>query len=157
MNNDLNNQQNQNRQIVINAQYIKDLSFESPNAPFSLTSNKEQPEVALNLDIAAKKLQDDAYEIILEIKATIKADGKDVFLIDLKYGALFTLINIPEEHLETILYVHCPTITFPFARRVIADVTRDGGFQPLMIDPIDFLAFNNNKKAQLETQPVTTH
>jgi preprotein translocase subunit SecB len=157
MNNEQNDQLNQNSQIVINAQYIKDLSFESPSSPFSLTSLKDAPKVELNLDVTSSKLQNDNYEVVIEIKSSVKSEDKDVFLIDLKYGALFTLTNIPEEHLESVLFVHCPSIMFPFARRIVADVTRDGGFQPLMIDPIDFLAFYNNKKAQAELAHATTH
>jgi len=149
MSEEKNNELNANSQIVINAQYVKDLSFESPAAPFSLTSLKDQPKVELNLDVQSGKIQENNYEVVIEIKAKVSTEDKDVFLIDLKYGALFTLTNIPEEHLEGILFVHCPSIMFPFARRIVADVTRDGGFQPLMIDPIDFMAFYNSKKEQL--------
>jgi preprotein translocase subunit SecB len=148
--NTLDNTQPPNSQVIINVQYVKDLSFESPAAPFSLTSMKSQPQVDLSLDVSMQKIQTDNYEVCIEIKSTIKSEDKDVFLIELKYAGLFTLLNIPEEHLEGILFVHCPSILFPFARRIVADVSRDGGFQPLMIDPVDFLAFYNLKKPQLD-------
>jgi preprotein translocase subunit SecB len=140
----------QDSQIIINVQYVKDLSFESPGAPFTLTSMKNQPQVDLSLDVSMQKIQTDNYEVCIEIKATVKSEDKEVFLIELKYAGLFTLLNIPEEHLEGLLFVHCPSILFPFARRIVADASRDGGFQPLMIDPVDFLAFYNLKKPQLD-------
>jgi preprotein translocase subunit SecB len=111
---------------------------------------KNQPQVDLSLDVSMQKIQTDNYEVCIEIKATVKSEDKEVFLIELKYAGLFTLLNIPEEHLEGLLFVHCPSILFPFARRIVADASRDGGFQPLMIDPVDFLAFYNLKKPQLD-------
>jgi preprotein translocase subunit SecB len=143
---------NQNSQIAINVQYVKDLSFENPNAPMSLTSIKEQPKVDLNLDIEAHKLQENVYEVVLEIKSSVKVGESNIFAVDLKYAGVFTLVNIPEDQVEALLFVHCPSILFPFARRVVADVTRDGGFQPLMIDPIDFFALYQKRKSDGEVQ-----
>jgi preprotein translocase subunit SecB len=142
---------NQNGQIAINIQYVKDLSFENPDAPASLTSIKEAPKVDLNLDIEANKLQEGVFEVVLDIKSTVKVDDKTIFAIELKYAGVFSFINIPEDQVEPLLFVHCPNIIFPFARRVVADVTRDGGFQPLMIDPIDFFSLYQKRKQQTPT------
>lgn len=127
-----------NAQATLNAQYIKDLSFENPNAPFSLLGNNTPPKISLNLNLHAGKVQDNIFEVVLHINAHATSEEKTVFLIELKYAGVFTLDNVPEEEREVRLLIDCPKIIFPFARRIIADSVRDGGFQPLMIDPIDF-------------------
>jgi len=131
--------------ISINAQYVKDLSFENPNAPASLV-DKKQPNVTLGLDIHVTRLPEEGvFEVALHIDAKAMADEKILFVVDLVYAGIFTLINIPEENQSSILAIHCPALIFPFARKIIADVTQDGGFQPLMIDPIDFGALYHKK------------
>lgn len=138
---------NQDSQVMINAQYIKDLSFENPRAPLSLNMTS-QPKIDLNIDIAVRFLQDHAYEVALNITSSATNDEGNLFELDLTYAGIFSLISIPEDQKEMILLVHCPNILFPFARRVVADVTRDGGFQPLMVNPIDFYALYYQKKQQ---------
>lgn len=126
-------------QLTVRGQYIKDLSFESPNGPFAMGQQKEAPKMEVNVDLGARKVADEMYE--LEIKSMVKATGQDnatIFVIELAYAGLFQLKNIPEDRLQPMLFIDCPFILFPFARRVIADVTRDGGFPPLMMEPIDF-------------------
>ncbi len=125
--------------ISVNAQYVKDLSFENPSAPGSLVNMNGQPQIDLALDLNIQKMTEDGYfevEIIINAKAT--NENKTLFIIDLVYAGVFHLINVPEEQTQMLLAVHCPSILFPFARKIIADSTQDGGFQPLMIDPIDF-------------------
>ncbi len=125
--------------ISVNAQYITDLSFENPGAPGSLVNTSSQPQIDLALDLNIQKMTDDGYfevEIIINAKAT--NDSKTLFIVDLRYAGVFHLVNVPEEQVQMLLAVHCPAIIFPFARKIIADSTQDGGFQPLMIDPIDF-------------------
>lgn len=124
--------------FTVRGQYIKDLSFESPDAPGSLMPQSEPPKIDVNIDLAAQKLSDTMYEST--IKATVKAiaGDKTLFMIELVYGGVFELVNIPEERIEPMLFIECPFVIFPFARRVIADTTRDGGFPPLMLEPIDF-------------------
>ncbi len=125
--------------ISVNAQYIKDLSFENPGAPASLVNANNQPQIDLALDLNIQKMTEDGYfevEIIINAKAT--NENNTLFIIDLKYAGVFHLVNVPEEQVQMLLAVHCPAIIFPFARKIIADSTQDGGFQPLMIDPIDF-------------------
>jgi preprotein translocase subunit SecB len=124
--------------ISVNAQYIKDLSFENPGAPGTLATVKN-PQVDLSLDLHISKLpEDNFFEVEISIEAKAENEDKILFVVDLKYAGVFNLVNIPEEQKELLLAVHCPAMIFPFARKIIADVTQDGGFQPLMIDPIDF-------------------
>ncbi len=124
--------------ISVNAQYIKDLSFESPGVPASLAL-KSAPKIDLSLDLHATRLSaENTFEVELYVNAKAIADEKEVFIVELKYAGVFTITNVPEEQIQAILGIHCPATIFPFARKIIADVTQDGGFQPLMLDPIDF-------------------
>ena len=134
--------------VAISGQYIKDLSFENPNAPASLATQKEAPKIEVALNIEAKGIQENMYEVALKITAKATAENNNLFVAELSYAGLFTLNNIEDEQKELILLIHCPTILFPFARRVLADATRDGGFQPLMLEPIDFAALYQQRKAQ---------
>ena len=124
--------------ITVNAQYIKDLSFENPNAPQSLAMTGEQPNLDVHIDVQTRSGPEDSYEVTLLIKANAKLGDKTAFLIELAYAGLFTLKGLPKEALQPVLLIEAPRILFPFARNIIADVTRDGGFAPLMINPIDF-------------------
>ena len=124
-------------QVGIIAQYMKDLSFENPNAPRSFQSTS-QPQIEVNVNVQAKRQGEDLFEVDLKIDVTAKADGQTGFIVDLLYSGLFGLRNIPDEALEPFLVVEAPRILFPFARRIIADATRDGGFPPLLLEPIDF-------------------
>ena len=133
--------------VAINGQYVKDLSFENPNAPFSLTPQKEAPKIEVNLNLEARALPDNVYEVSIQITAKASALENSVFVAELSYAGLFTLANIPEDQKELLLLIHCPNILFPFARRILADITRDGGFQPLMLDPIDFATLYQQRKA----------
>lgn len=133
----------------IRAQYIKDLSFENPYAPQSLMGT-EKPNIEVNVDIKAQKLQDDLFEMTLHIATRATAEAKSVFLVDLAYAGIFQLANIPEDNIEQVLLIDCPFMLFPFARRVIADVTRDGGFPPLMLEPIDFHGLYMQGRKQTE-------
>jgi preprotein translocase subunit SecB len=125
-------------QLFINVQYIKDLSFENPRAPQSLIQQTAQPEVAINVDVKARNLNQDAYEVVLTINVTANTQAEPVFLVELAYAAVVTVRNAPEPMLANLVLVETPRIIFPFARAVIANATRDGGFPPLMINPIDF-------------------
>ena len=126
-------------QVGILAQYVKDLSFENPNAPRSFQM-EGQPRVEVNVNVGARRAGDDVYEVDLKINATARFDEGVAYAAELLYGGVFGLRNIPEEALEPFLIVEAPRLLFPFARRIIADATRDGGFAPLLLDPIDFAA-----------------
>jgi preprotein translocase subunit SecB len=125
-------------QLFVNVQYIKDLSFENPRAPQSLMQQATQPEVAINVDVKARNLNPEAYEVVLTINVTANAQAEPVFLVELAYAAVVTVRNAPDPILANLILVETPRIIFPFARAVIANATRDGGFPPLMINPIDF-------------------
>jgi preprotein translocase subunit SecB len=135
----------------IKGQYIKDLSFENPRAPASLVAMQDAPpRIDLNVDIKVDRVQETFYETALHISARATGAQGTLFLTDLVYAGLFELVNIPEDRIEPILFVDCPFVLYPFARRVIADVTRDGGFPPLMLEPIDFQSLyiqNRTKQA----------
>lgn len=125
-------------QVSILVQYTKDLSFENPNAPMSLQAGG-QPKIEVNVAVNAKRAGEGVFEA--ELKITAKATTEDdntSFVVELVYAGLFGLTNVPDEALEPFLIIEAPRILFPFARRIIADTTRDGGFPPLMLDPIDF-------------------
>jgi preprotein translocase subunit SecB len=123
--------------LQINAQYIKDLSFENPRAPQSLTQ-QIQPEVAINVDVKARGLGNDMFEVILTVNATAKTQEEPVFVVELTYGAVATARSENQELTAMLILVETPRLLFPFARQIVADVTRNGGFPPLMINPIDF-------------------
>jgi preprotein translocase subunit SecB len=125
-------------QLFVNLQYIKDLSFENPRSPQSLVQQSTQPEVAINVDVKAQNLSPEAYEVVLTINVTARIQEEPVFLVELAYAAVVTVRNAPEPLLASLILVETPRIIFPFARAVIANATRDGGFPPLMINPIDF-------------------
>jgi preprotein translocase subunit SecB len=129
----------QSPSFAVKGQYIKDLSFENPHAPHSLMT-AAKPSIEVNVDIKAQKLQNNVYEMTLHLVTRAIADSNTIFLVDLSYAGIFHVNNIPEERIEPLIMIDCPFVLFPFARRVIADVTRDGGFPPLMLDPIDFHA-----------------
>jgi preprotein translocase subunit SecB len=124
--------------IMVNAQYIKDLSFENPNAPHSLLPGQPAPQVSIGVDVRAQPIGENVYEVELELRAEAKAGDHTAFLAELTYGGVFTLQGIATEHHRPVLLIEGPRLLFPFARAIIAEVTRDGGFPPLMINPIDF-------------------
>lgn len=126
------------QRLIVNAQYIKDLSFENPRAPQSLAQQPSAPAVDINVDVNAQPLGPENFEVVLAIKASAKINGETLFLLELTYGAVVTVRNVPREMLPPILLVETPRLMFPFARNIVADATRDGGYPPLMINPIDF-------------------
>lgn len=138
---------NEQPRFVVRGQYIKDLSFENPAAPASLLPQKNPPKIDVNVDLAAQKVGDDLYESALQVTISAKSDDNALFEVELSYAGLFEMANIPEERIEPMLFIECPFVIFPFARRVIADVTRDGGFPPLMLEPIDFHQLYARRKA----------
>ena len=137
-------------QLGIRTQYIKDLSFENPSAADRPPEAERSPDIQVNVQVAVRRLEAPNFEVTLQIMANAKYQEKPVFLVELTYAGVFTLIGIPQEALEPTLLVECPRLLFPFARRVVADVTRDGGFPPLLLGPIDFLALYRNGQAQAQ-------
>ena len=137
--------------IQIHAQYVKDLSFENPMAPASLQPQGEQPRIEVNVDVqAARVAENEVFEVVLKVTASGRSGSSQLFLAELSYGGLFTLQGVPEESLHPVLLIECPRILFPFARAIIAEVTRDGGFPPLLIQPVDFAAMYRQQNAAAE-------
>ena len=135
------------QQLILNAQYIKDLSFENPRAPQSLIQQTAQPDVEINVDVKGNNLGPEVFEVVLTINATARAQGETVFLVELAYGSVVTIKNATAEVLPMLVLVETPRIVFPFARAIIANATRDGGFPPLMINPIDFAELLRRQQA----------
>ena len=144
------------RQLIISAQYIKDLSFENPRAPQSLMQQQAAPpEVQINVDVKAGSFTPDVYEVIMTLRADAKQGTDSVFVVELIYGAVVTLTNTPPEEVAPVLMVEAPRLLFPFARAILADVTRDGGFTPLLLNPIDFAEIYARRAAAAAQAPGT--
>jgi len=135
--------------------YLKDLSFENPEAPEVFLAGNE-PRVEVNLGLKNRKLEaDDHYEVSLSITATVtnSDNGKVMFIIEIEHAGVFLLKNIPAEHLPAVLAVECASLLFPFTRQIISQVSVDGGFVPFLMEPINFLAlYENSRKQQAEQQ-----
>jgi preprotein translocase subunit SecB len=139
-------------QFRILAQYIKDFSFENPGAPDSLRPTQEQPQTDVGIDVQAKRREGDEFEAVIRLNITSRRDDDVSFILELVYGGVFVVKNVPQESLQPLLLIECPRMLFPFLRRVVADITRDGGFAPLMLDPIDFAALYRNQMEQAARQ-----
>jgi preprotein translocase subunit SecB len=154
--------------LVVNIQYVKDLSFEVPGAPAIFSQLKAQPQVSINLDVQARRVQEgqSVFEVAIVIRAeahdstphtngpTQAAPPQTVFVAELTYAGVFTLTGMPDNAIEPVLLVECPRILFPFARNILSDVTRDGGFPPVLLQPIDFVALWQSRRAQVGAAPV---
>jgi preprotein translocase subunit SecB len=136
----------------VNAQYIKDLSFEVPGAPqiFGALAGA-QPEVNIAVNLDPEHLGNHLYEVTLRLQVESKLQDKVAFILDLTYCGIFT-VQMPEEHLQPLLFIECPRLLFPFARNIIADIVRDGGFPPILLQPIDFVTLFRNRIEQLAAQ-----
>ena len=119
------------------SQYVKDFSFENPNAP-AIYQAQVAPSIDVQFNIGSGQVADGVYEVVLKIDVRAQSDEQVAFVVDLSYAGLFALRNVPQEQLDPFLLGEAPRILFPFARRVLADAVRDGGFPPLMLEPIDF-------------------
>ena len=136
-------------QLMVLAQYVKDLSFENPNAPQSLQQNV-QPQINIMVNVSAKPLNPGDFEVELRLEGKAEASGSVMFNVELVFAAAFRIQNIPEENLQPVLMIECPRLLFPFAREIIATSVRNGGFPPLLLDPIDFVALYQQRMAQLQ-------
>jgi preprotein translocase subunit SecB len=134
--------------MLVQAQYIKDLSFENPRAPQSFTESRSgQPSVDINVDVGARPVQEKTYEVVLAIRAEAKVTAGSLFVCEVQYAGLFTVGDVPKEAVEPMLLIQAPMLLFPFARAVIANSVREGGFAALMVQPIDFAQLFRQKKA----------
>lgn len=134
--------------LSILTQYIKDFSFENPNSPNSLMPKENQPEINININVNANPLSETDFEVVLHLEAKAGQAKDMMFNCDLSYGGIFRLVNIPEEAKHAAVLIECPRMLFPFARQIVAEATRNGGFPPLMIDPVDFARLYQTRMAQ---------
>jgi preprotein translocase subunit SecB len=142
-------EQDQQPQLNVVAQYIKDFSFENPNAPKSLAGGQEQPQINIQINVDASPLSDNDIEVVLAL--TGKAENKVglMFSFELAFGGVFRIRNVPRESLDAVVLIECPRLLFPFAREIIATTVRNGGFPPLLLDPVDFVQLYRQRMAQM--------
>ena len=138
--------------LNILAQYIKDLSFENPGAPRSLQSRDKAPAININVNVNANPLSETDFDVVLALNAEAKEGDKVLFAAELVYGGVFRVTGFPQEHMLPVLFIECPRLLFPFARQIIADATRNGGFPPLLIDPSDFAQMFAQRVAEEQTR-----
>jgi len=143
-------------QLNVLAQYVKDLSFENPNAPRSLQQQQQPPSINIQINVNAKPLAESEYEVELKIEGRAETPGLFLFSFDLLYAGVFRIVNVPQENIHAIIMIECPRLLFPFARETVANAVRNGGFPPLMIDPVDFVSLYRQKLAEIQPQPATT-
>lgn len=140
-------------QLNVLAQYIKDFSFENPNAPQSLTPTQQQPTINIQINVNAKPLAGTDYEVELKLEGRADSSNGVLFSFDLLYAGIFRLQNIPQDNIHPVMLIECPRLLFPFAREVIATTVRNGGFPPLLIDPVDFVSLYQQRVNELQQQP----
>ena len=134
-------------QVGIISQYVKDLSFENPNAP-GIYQMQGQPKIEVDFNIGSAKLNDEIYEAVLKIEVKAAANDQTAFVVDLLYAGLVGLRNVPEEQIQPFLLAEAPRLLFPFARQIVNDLVQQGGFPPLLLDPIDFGGLYMQRMAQ---------
>ncbi|MDN2578820.1 protein-export chaperone SecB [Aquibium sp. ELW1220] len=134
--------------LNIMAQYVKDLSFESPGAPNSLRGRDKAPSININVNVNANPMSENDFDVNLTLTAKANVDKEVLFNVELVYGGVFRIAGFPKEHVLPVLFIECPRLLFPFARQIVAEATRNGGFPPLMLDPIDFAQMFQRKLAE---------
>ena len=138
--------------LAVLAQYIKDFSFENPNAPRSLTPSQQPPSINIQINVNVRPLADQDIEVELKLEGRADAGGSLLFGFDLAYAGVFRIQNIPQENVHPIVMIECPRLLFPFAREIIASAVRNGGFPPLLIDPVDFVSLYRQKMSEQQPQ-----
>lgn len=138
------------------AQFIKDLSFENPNAPRSLAPQQQSPEISIQVNVGANQLSETDFEVTLALEGKAQIGQDVLFAFELTYGGIFRVRNIPKDQLHPVVMIECPRLLFPFARQIVADAVRNGGFPPLFIDPIDFTALYRQKLGEMQAAQQQT-
>ncbi|HVY59518.1 MAG TPA: protein-export chaperone SecB [Xanthobacteraceae bacterium] len=139
-------------QLNVLAQYIKDFSFENPNAPQSLMPKDQQPAINIQINVNAKPIAESDVEVELKLEGRAEAAGSLLFSFDLLFAGVFRLQNIPQQDVGPIVMIECPRLLFPFAREIVAANVRNGGFPPLLLDPVDFVALYRQKMNEMQPQ-----
>ena len=134
------------------AQYTKDLSFENPNAPDSLKQTGQQPALSIQIDVRPKQVSTTDYEVELKLEGKAELAGSLLFSFDLVYAGIFRLQNIPQDNMGPVVMIECPRLLFPFARQIIATAVVNGGYPPLMLDPVDFVGLYRQRVGQTQPQ-----
>ena len=137
--------------FVVLAQYLKDLSFESPRAPASFQSN-QAPKIDVNVDVQGRTLSPNQYEVELSVSAKATRDDATAFIVEASYAGVFEIKNLPQEQLEMAMLVECPRLLFPFMRQIVSDATKNGNFPPMMLEPIDFMGIYLANKERARQQ-----
>ena len=135
-------------QLNVVAQYIKDFSFENPNSPQSLAPGQEPPQIGIQINVAAAPMTDTDIEVVLKLEGKAELKGSLMFHFELTFAGVFRIRNVPPESLNAVVLIECPRLLFPFAREIIANAVRNGGFPPLLLDPVDFVSLYRQKMAQ---------
>jgi preprotein translocase subunit SecB len=141
--------------VQVHAQYVKDLSFENPGAPQSLANQSGAPQIEVAVDVGARGLSPNQFEVELRITANASFEEEKAFVVEVQYAGVFTLHNVAQDQLKPVCLIECPRLLFPFARRVVADATRDGGFPPLLLEPIDFVQLFQQSMEQAGEQAAS--
>jgi len=140
--------------ITVVTQYVKDLSFENPNAPAVLATATEAPHGNVQVDVQVRPLGASNFEVSLTLRAETKQKGQLAYLVELVYAGLFVIGDVPPERIEPLIMVEAPRFLFPFARAIVMALTRDGGYAPLLINPIDFAVLYRDHRQRLAQQPA---
>src|SRR5947209_4276610 len=139
-------------QLSVLGQYIKDFSFENPNAPRSLAPSETQPAINIQINVGVGQLAATDYEVSLKLEGKAEGAGSVLFAFDLTFAGVFRIQNVPQENVHPVVMIECPRLLFPFAREIIATSVRGGGFPPLLLDPVDFVALYQQRMAQMQQQ-----
>jgi preprotein translocase subunit SecB len=141
-------------QLSVLAQYIKDFSFENPNAPKSLKPG-QQPQIGIQVAVNAAPIENNDVEVTLKIEGKAEVSGSVMFNFELSFAGAFRIQNVPQESLHPVVMIECPRLLFPFAREIIASTVASGGFPPLMLDPVDFVGLYRQNLGNQQPQPAT--
>ena len=137
------------------AQYAKDISFENPNAPRSLQPRQDAPQINITVNVNGTPLADGQFQVELHLEGSARFGSEVAFAFDVTYGGVFLFENIPQDQHMPVMMIECPRLLFPFARQIVAEAVRNGGFPPLYIDPIDFVGLFQNVQAQQQAAAGT--
>ena len=139
-------------QLSVLGQYIKDFSFENPNAPRSLAPKETQPAINIQINVGVGQLAPTDFEVALKLEGKAEAEGLVLFAFDLTFAGVFRIQNVPQEHLHPLVMIECPRLLFPFAREIVGTAVRNGGFAPLLLAPVDFVALYQQRLAAAQAE-----
>jgi preprotein translocase subunit SecB len=140
-------------QLNIVAQYIKDLSFENPNAPQSLGASEGPPQISIQIDVNAAPIAESDIEVTLKLDGKAELKGSVIFMFELTYAGVFRIRNVPLDSMNAVVMIECPRLLFPFAREIVANIVRNGGFPALLLDPVDFVGLYRQRVSQMSPGP----